>query len=169
MLSSQSLLAQTATPTAECYHAACIVLDDGTGNTVTLLPPGGTPGAGSISWPTSNAVGVLTNDGNGGLSWGAAGGPSILITPVGTTTSFTPTAGYTVYEYTGAPSGTVTVTLPTTGVTPGAVIIVIDKLTSGGLTVSTIANSHPAFFPNAAFSYVWDGTDWFFVGYGSVA
>ena len=65
LLAPSSLLAQAS----QYYHTAGIVLDDGSGNTITLLPPGGTTGSGVISWPTTNAAGVLTNNGSGGLSW----------------------------------------------------------------------------------------------------
>jgi hypothetical protein len=60
---------------SQYYHTRGIMLDDGAGHTVILLPPtsgsGGTitlPPSGLV-WPSSNAVGELTNDGSGNLSW----------------------------------------------------------------------------------------------------
>jgi hypothetical protein len=60
--------------TAQYYHSRGVLLDDGSGHTVTLLPPT-TGGASSSSmlWPNSNGVGVLTNDGSGNLTWVTAG------------------------------------------------------------------------------------------------
>jgi hypothetical protein len=82
MLSSQILFAQQPQDgitlpanTSEYYHTAGIVLDDGAGNTITILPPAG--GAG-IAFPfpsnTPNNGDVITSDGTGGVSWHAPAG-----------------------------------------------------------------------------------------------
>jgi hypothetical protein len=76
LLAPSSLFAQAS----QYYHTAGIVLDDGAGHTITLLPPTSGAGGGTITlppagllWPTTNLVGVLTNDGSGNLSWGSGG------------------------------------------------------------------------------------------------
>ena len=74
---SNTLFAQ-----ARDFHTQRIILDDGATppHTFTLQIPTLTsnqsftlPTVG-LTWPTTNAIGVLTNDGSGALSWGAGGG-----------------------------------------------------------------------------------------------
>jgi len=142
LLAPSSLFAQAS----QYYHSRGIVLDDGAGHSVILLPPTTGSGGGTITlppsglvWPTTNVAGVLTNDGSGGLTWGVGGGGSFLplaggsITgTVGIGVAQNPGTGLTITEPPGiAPSGLGGMVINNTDVVGGSLPLVINQNTTG--------------------------------------
>lgn len=119
----------------------------GTPSSLTLTNATGLPPTTGISgWP-ANAAGVLTNNGSGTLSWGAAGGGITIGTTAiasGTATRLLyETAGNVVGEISGATSDgtTVTLTSPTinTGITLNAAPLTMSgNISSAAWTTSGI-------------------------------
>ncbi|HET6402243.1 MAG TPA: hypothetical protein VFH95_12710 [Candidatus Kapabacteria bacterium] len=104
--------------------ARSLVLDDGAGNTTMLVAASGGTGtftlpALSLTFPSTNASGVLTNNGSGSLSWAASSG-------------FTP-------AYFNAYTTSVAATIPAGGEVPVTTVGASSGFTSdgsGGFTVS---------------------------------
>lgn len=117
----------------------------GTPSSLTLTNATGLPPTTGISgWP-ANAAGVLTNNGSGTLSWGAAGGGITIGTTTITSGTATrllyETSGNVVGEISGATSDGTTVTLTSPTVNTGITLNAAPLTMSGNISAAAWTTS----------------------------